>query len=55
MNDHYRELLRQYFFYKDQFLVAKYTPIEQKLREAVGYERSGQSPKPLHERADRVH
>jgi len=52
MNDHYRELLRQYFQAKDKFLVAVYTPIEQKLREAVGYERSGQSPKPLHERVN---
>ena len=35
MNDQDRELLRQYFLYKDQFLVAKYTPIEQRLRAAI--------------------
>lgn len=40
MNDHYRELLRQYFQAKDKFLVAVYTPIEQKLRAAV----SGKEP-----------
>ena len=39
MNDYYRELLRQYFEARDQFLVAKYTPLERKLRELVQDER----------------
>lgn len=51
MNDHYRELLRQYFQAKDKFLVAVYTPIEQKLREIVR-ERPSPSSEPLHERVN---
>lgn len=50
MNDQYRELLRQYFQAKDKFLVAIYTPIEQKLREIVR-ERPSQSSDSLHEQS----
>lgn len=51
MNDTYRELLRQYFEARDKFLVARYIPIEQKLRKECGYyERPSESSQSLHER-----
>jgi hypothetical protein len=35
VNDHFRDLLRQYFEAKDKFYVFKMAPLEQKLRAAV--------------------